>query len=307
MKVDIFAILFVISVIGAVILTGIPTAVLGIIYGVIMMISIINFGAKIGNTLLTKDFESFLIYKKLGRHASILLNEEYRILHKGFSGYVRVASSITLVSFGISLLILRFVLPQITLFVGSEQKIEAILVLAIVAVGILSALLAPLSIPYWAINSSRIRILNKKKMLLDYPGSLLRKVFSMIGAGNIVVFAYFLYSAMSAANDIVAGLVVGLQIAIFLYGAIGLGALIASIIIGLRFSSIFNDVLIKFEEKYEKVSISKNEFIEILSSAIEREEIPSEEAEEVSEMEEAQTEQEAEESDDKTSEKQSSN
>ena len=268
MNIDLFALIFVLSIVGAIALAYGYSAILGIIYGIVMLISIVKFGAKIGDFLLKKDFESFLLSRKLGRSVSVLLSENYRSLHKGFSGYIRVAMSITWVSFGISLLVLRFALPQIVSFVGTQREVGAVLVLAVIVVGIFSALLAPLSIPYWVITSSRVRILNKKKIVLDFPGSLLRKIFRMFGAGNVVVLAYFLYSAVEVADDVVVGIIVGLQIAVFLYGALGLGGIIASVIIGLKYPNIFNDALINFEEKYKEVSISGDEFIGVLKEAV---------------------------------------
>lgn len=268
MNIDLFALIFVLSIVGAIALAYGYSAILGIIYGIVMLISIVKFGAKIGDFLLKKDFESFLLSRKLGRSVSVLLSENYRSLHKGFSGYIRVAMSITWVSFGISLLVLRFALPQIVSFVGTQREVGAVLVLAVIVVGIFSALLAPLSIPYWVIASSRVRILNKKKIVLDFPGSLLRKIFRMFGAGNVVVLAYFLYSAVEVADDVVVGIIVGLQIAVFLYGALGLGGIIASVIIGLKYPNIFNDALINFEEKYKEVSISGDEFIGVLKEAV---------------------------------------
>ena len=276
MKVDIVSILFV-AVIGiVVVLTYGISAIFGLIAGIIMFLLIRLLGEKIALVILGFEFNSFVVMKKAKIKDCVLFNLEFRGEHKGFYGIIKYAMSITWIGFGVALLFMRFFIESFATFVQQGLNVKNVGV-GIILIGfiatIIGAVLSPVSVPYWVINSSRVRIINRKNGIISLPGSFVRSIFkSLFGAGNIAVVFYFIYSTIDVVNDFALGINIAFIIMLLVFGAVGLGALIASVLMLYKGKDMLNNVLYKYEEKYEKVAISGDELVGMVQEFVRAEE-----------------------------------
>jgi len=266
MKIDITAILFVVLVAISCVLTGGLVLILGVVFGLLMFILIRALGRRVGRLLLGYEYKSFIIAKKAGGKACVMYKSDYRMEHKGFYGAVNVAIRITWIGLGFGLLLMRYFIEKFSAAI--EQGIKTIGVGEIVMVGliasILGTLLSPMAVPYWAINSSRIRVVNLRNGTISLPGSFLRSLFKVLGAGNIAVFAYFIMAAINVVGDISEGIKIAFIALVFVFGCISVAGLIASIILLFKGGGILNSTLDEYEEKYSNEAIDPNEFISIM-------------------------------------------
>jgi len=287
MKVDVTGVLFLVAVVAICIITKGITAVFGVPFGIIMFLLIRKFGGKVGLFILNREYQSFLALRKFKIKASAMFNETFRHEHKGFSGVMNVALRITWIGLGVGLLSLRFILNKFSGFV--QEGVETIGMSEIALIGILAAvigtLLSPMAVPYWVINSSRVRIIHLKKGTISMPGSFLRGLFKgLFGVGNIAAFAYFVLASIRVAdNDVVMGLKIAGVALLVVFGIVGFAAIVASTLLLFKGLDVLNKTLLSYEEKYSSVSVTEDELIEFIKGCVRP---PSEVAEEKTEAQE---------------------
>ncbi len=267
MKVDIMSILFIVFVALSCYLVRGITALLGVVFGVIMFMLIYKLGGKIGKFLLTKEYVSFKTAKKMGLKSCILYDERFRLEHKGFWGSMNVAMRITWIGLGVGLLSLRIMLDRFKdiIAMGIENiGIGEIVIVSLIAI-VIATIISPMAVPYWVINSSRIRIVNTKIGTISLPGSFLRSIFrGLFGAGNIAIFAYFILASINVMDDIIEGLKLAFLALILVFGTIGVAAIVASTILLFKGTETLNNVLRVYEDLYSAESMSEEEFMELM-------------------------------------------
>ncbi len=280
MGIDILSIMFIIAVVGACIATAGIAAIFGFAFGLVMFILIRMIGSSVCQKMLGLDFKLFIMAKKTGARECVLFDAKYRMEHKGFSGVINVAMRITWIGLGVGLLTLRFVLDKLASMHGQNTGspgIPEILLIGFLAV-IVGTIFSPLAVPYWVINSSRVRIIDKKNGTIYLPGTILRSLFrGILGVGNIAVIAYFIRESINYTGNFTDGIFLAFIALSLVFGSVGLAGIMASILLLYKSSDMLNDVLSDFEDTYRSVAINAEEFLEMYKEYLPKEEAPLEE------------------------------
>ena len=141
--------------------------------------------------------------------------------------------------------------------------------LALIGSIILSLIVSPISIVYWIIYNTKIRILDVRSALVDRPGKLLRIFYKVVfGFGNLIAILYIIMDAIRYTNDIVAGTALAAILIAFVFGSVGLGGFIASILIFFLERNKIDKALEDFEKTMREYSTKPEEAIQILKEII---------------------------------------
>ena len=256
-RIIIGACLLTISVIS-IYFTGISSLLMSLAYAASMFVGI-HFLKKISEFTISLCVKEAISIKRLGGRI-LFVSDKYKGKFTSIDGTL---------DFFTKLFLMHFLLFLFLFKVAGTFEMSFKFVVALIGSIILSLIVSPISIVYWIIYNTKIRILDVRSALIDRPGKLLRIFYRVVfGFGNLIAILYIIMDAIRYTNDIVAGTALAAILIAFVFGSVGLGGFIASILIFFLERNKIDKALEDFEKTMSEYSTKPEEAIQILKEII---------------------------------------
>ncbi len=250
---------------GAISIIILPVLSISFILGFIgaMLIGLRFLGPRFWRTIIKWIVNEILMLKKVGYKileiATIPVREDIRIIDA-----VEVSRSLILINFITVLLITKALGVS-----GAESSVVIQqLIIALIITIIASIIVSPIGVGLYIVESSRYRILDPQKALLDYPGKLLRRILKAVfGYGNLIVLIWILLDSMKMAEwNISQGISIFLTLVLVILGAITLSSLIVLIIYIKLWKTSLVDIVKELNNLLENQAVSPEDALNVLKN-----------------------------------------
>ena len=254
-----------------VIILSIPLSLgLAFLVGILFFISML-IGTKIIFSSINKILMGFYMNEivtssKFGSKL-IRLPDEYERKASSVDGQVAIIKEITLLNFLALLLITKY----ITNLGISGVNLYSLNFLIGLGISIIATMfITPISFTLFTLESLKFRVFNEKKVTLDYPAYMYRRLFrGIFGFGNLLVLIWIFQDAIKLSKLINLNPMLDFLMIIFLsLGSILLGSTLLATVSKETISRSVDAVIDTITQKIEKYSTSSDQFLEIINEML---------------------------------------